>query len=125
MRKLREGTDFNWLATNAEGRIPKGTAGVLALDGNQPITIDSMPEPMQKALAGVKTAESRLYASPEGPFYVLTVQQALGSSLRPYAEVRDEAAQKLYAEKIKKGVETYAAKLRAKIKVETYLVKVR
>jgi parvulin-like peptidyl-prolyl isomerase len=125
LRKLREGTDFNWLAANADGRIPKGTAGVLTLDAGQPITVDSMPEGMQKALVGVKTAESRVYASPEGPVYLLSVQQVIGSTSRPYADVREEAAQKLYAEKIKKGIETYSAKLRAKTTVEAYLARAR
>ncbi len=124
MRKLKEGTDFAWLAANAEGQAAKGASGLLTFDG-KPVTLDSMPDGMQKALVGVKTGESRLYASPEGFFYVLSVQQVLAASPRPYDDVREEIATKLYGEKIKKGVETYAAKLRAQTKVETYLVRAR
>ncbi len=124
MRKLREGSDYGWLAANAEGRVAKGTPGLLTLDG-QPVTIDSMPEGMQKALTGAKTGEFKLYASPEGPVYVLAVQQVLGSTARPYDEVREEISKKVYGEKIKKGVESYAGKLRAQSKVETYLERVK
>ncbi len=124
VRKLRAGTDYNWLIANADGQVPKETPGLLTL-GGQLVTIDSMPDGLQKALAGVKTGESRLYASPEGHFYVLTVQQAVGSTVRPYGDVREEIAKTLYAEKISKGVEDYAGKLRAQLKVETYLVRTR
>ena len=65
MRKLREGTDYGWLVANAEGQVDKGTAGLLTLDG-RPVTTDSMPEGVQKALTGAKAGEFRLYASPEG-----------------------------------------------------------
>lgn len=124
MRKLREGSDYGWLAANAEGRVAKGTPGVLTLDG-QPVTIDSMPAGLQKALAGAKTGDFRLYESPEGPTYLLAVQQVLGSTAKPYEEVREDIAKKVYGEKIKKGVETYAGKLRAQSKVETYLERVK
>jgi hypothetical protein len=124
MRKLREGSDYGWLAANAEGRVPKGTPGLLTLDG-QPVTIDSMPAGLQKALTGAKSGEFRLYQSPEGPAYVLAVQQVIGSTARPYAEVREDIAKQVYGEKLKKGVETYAGKLRAQSKVETYLERVK
>ncbi len=124
MRKLREGSDYGWLAANAEGRVAKGTPGVLTLDG-QPVTIDSMPEGLQKTLTGAKSGDFKLYESPEGHTYVLAVQQVLGSSAKPYEEVREDIAKKVYGEKIKKGVETYAGKLRAQSKVETYLERVK
>jgi hypothetical protein len=124
MRKLQEGADFGWLGANAEGQVAKGTPGLLTFDG-QPVMIDSMPDPLQKALTGAKPGEFRLYASPEGPFYIVAVLQVLGSSAKAYADVREDIAQKLYGEKLKKNVETYAAKLRAQAKVETYLEKAR
>ena len=124
IRKLREGSDYGWLAGSAEGRVAKGTPGLLTLDG-QPVTIDSMPEGMQKALTGSKAGDFKLYESPEGHAYVLAVQQVLASTARPYDEVREEISKKVYGEKIKKGVESYAARLRAQSKVETYLERVK
>jgi hypothetical protein len=124
MRKLREGTDYGWLASNADSQVRKGDPNLLVFTG-QPVTVSSMPGGVQKALAGTKPGESRLYPSPEGPFYVLTVQQVIASTPRPYDEVRDEIAKKLYGEKLKKGVDDYSGKLRAQSKVETYLKRVQ
>ncbi len=53
------------------------------------------------------------------------VQQVIDPAPRPYAEVRDEIAQKLYGEKLQKDLDEYARKLRAQSKVETYLVRTR
>ena len=120
MRKLREGADLNWLAANAAGQVGPGAPGLLTFDG-RPVTTDSMPVGMRKAVAGAKARESRLYASPEGHVYVLVVQQVLPPSAKPYAEVREAIAKTLYDEKIRKAVEEYAGKLRAQSKVDTYL----
>ena len=84
-----------------------------------------MPDGVQKALAGAKAGEARLYASPEGYFYVLAAQQVIASNARPYDDVREEIAKKLYSEKLKKAVDDYAGKLRAQSKVETYLKRVQ
>jgi hypothetical protein len=124
MRKLREGTDYGWLAANAEGQVAKGTQGLLVFDG-RPITTDSMPEGVQKTLAGTKAGELKLYASPEGPFYVFAVQEVLGANAKPYDDVRAEIAKKLYGDKLKKSVEDYAGKLRAHSTVAAYLKKVQ
>jgi parvulin-like peptidyl-prolyl isomerase len=125
MQKLRGGADFGWLAANAEGQVPKGAEGLLVLNAGQPVTTSSMPEGMRKAVAGPKAGEFRLYPSPEGYFYVLAIQQVIAPTARPYDEVRDEIAKKVYGEKLKKAVEAYAGKLRAQSKVETYLKRVQ
>jgi parvulin-like peptidyl-prolyl isomerase len=124
VRKLREGADFNWLVANAAGQVGREAQGLLTFDG-RPVTTDSMPPGMQKALAGAKARDARLYASPQGHFYVLVVQQVLAPAAKPYAEVREGIAKKLYDEKLEKGVEDYARKLRAQSKVETYLKRVQ
>ena len=124
MRKLREGADYNWLASNAEGQAPKSTPNLLTFDG-QPVTTTSMPEGVRKALAGARAGESRLYASPEGPFYVIDVQSVIAPTPQPYDQVRETIAKKLYGEKLKKAVESYAARLRTHTKVETFLTRGR
>lgn len=124
MRKLREGTDYGWLASNADGLVPPGTPGALTFDG-RPVTTDSMPDGLRKVLAGSKAGEFRLYGDPEGRFYVLAVQQVIASSPKPYGEVRQEIAKKLYGEKIKASVEEYGARLRAQSNVAAYLKKVQ
>jgi hypothetical protein len=124
MRKLREGADYNWLTANAEGQLPKDRPGLLTLDG-RPVTTTSMPDGVRKAVAGARGGESRLYASPDGPLYVLVIQSVIAPTPQPYDEVRETIAKKLYGEKLKKAVETYAARLRTHTKVETYLTRGR
>jgi hypothetical protein len=122
IRKLRGGADFGWLAANAPGQVDKAARGLQVADG-QPIATSGMPEGMQKALAGTKAGESRLYASPEGHVYVLAVQEVIAPGARPYGEVRDEIAKKLYGEKMQKSLEAYVGKLRAASKIEIHLKK--
>jgi hypothetical protein len=123
IRKLREGTDYGWLAANHPGQVGKGAKGLLAFDG-RPVTLDSMPAGMRKALAGSKSGDVRLYASPEGYFYVVAVQQAIAPTVKPYEEIREALARKLYGEKLKKSIADYATKLRAHATIATYLEKV-
>ncbi len=59
--------------------------------------------------------------SPENHYYVLVIDQVIPSAAKAYADVREEIAKKLYAEKLNKSLGEYAAKLRAQSKVETYL----
>ena len=124
MGKLREGADFSWVLANAEGQAPKDAPGLLMFEG-RPVTTTSMPAGMQKALDGVKDGEFRMYASSDGPVYVLAVQQVITPIPRPYDDVRDDIAKKLYNEKLKKAIEDYAGKLKAHTKVTTYVKKVQ
>jgi hypothetical protein len=121
--KLRTGVDFAWLAVNADSQVDKSAQGLLVFDG-RPVTTDSMPEGLRRALLGATAGNVRLYSSPEGHHYALAVQSVVVPSPKAYEEVRDEISKKLYAEKIKKNVEAYAARLRTLGKVEIYLQKV-
>jgi hypothetical protein len=123
IRKLREGTDYAWIAANADGRLDARTPGLLSLDG-QPVMTDAMPAGVKKAVAGVKAGDLRLYASPEGPVYVLSIQQVIPPGPKPYADVREDIARKLYGEKLEQSLDSYAARLRARSSVATYLKKV-
>jgi hypothetical protein len=120
--KLRNGADYGWLASTAEGQIGRDAKDVLTF-GDQPVTTDSLPEPMQKALANPKAGDTRLYASPDDRFYLVSVQQVIAPTARPFDEVRADISKKLFGEKLLKGIEDYARKLRAASKVETYLKK--
>jgi hypothetical protein len=120
VRQLREGAEYGWLAANAEGQVPKGAAGVLAFDG-RPVTLSSMPEGLRTVVAGARAGDVRLYADGEGRHYVLAVQGVITPGPRPYEDVRDDIAKKLYAEKLKKNVDDYLAKLRAASSIEIHL----
>jgi len=122
MRKLQEGADYGWLVANADGQADKATPGLLTFDG-RPLTIDGMPDDVQKAVLGAKAGEFRLYGSSQGPVYVLAIQEAIAPEAKPYADVRDAIAKKLYGQKLTKNVDAYLAKLRDASTIAVHLRK--
>lgn len=122
IEKLRGGADFAWLAANAADQIEPSARSLPPSDG-RPVMVSSLPDGAQQALADAKTGDVRLYPSPDGQFYALAVQEVVPPAARPYDEVRQEIAGKLYGEKLNKSIEDYAAKLRAASKVSVYLKK--
>ncbi len=120
IEKLRKGVDFQWLMGNAEGQLDKNTAGLIYLEGSA-VATKSLPEGMQKALSGVRSGDLRLYASPEGHFYVLSITEVVPSKPQPYEETREMIAKRVFDEKLGKAVEAWAEKLRAVSDVKIYL----
>jgi PPIC-type PPIASE domain len=117
--KLKNGTDFSWLGSNAEGQVDPNAQGILNFDG-QLVTQNSLPEKVQKAVSGANAGDFRLYESPQGQFYVLYIYQIVPARLQPFEEVRQEIAKKVFDEKLKKSVELWAAKLREYYPVKIY-----
>lgn len=120
LRKLRSGTDFSWLSANAPGQV-EPAARALAITEGQPIATDSMPEELRRSLANPKAGDIRLHAGPEGQFYVLAIQDVIAAKPRPYAEVREAVAKKLYGEKVARSMDDYIRKLRAASKIQIHL----
>jgi hypothetical protein len=120
IEKLRKGTDFQWLKANAEGQVEKTAKGLLDFDG-KPLMTKELPEDMQKVLSGARTGDFKLYGSSGGYFYVLAVQDVVPSKPKPFNEVRQEIAMKVFNEKLKKAVEDFADKLRALSDVKIFL----
>jgi len=117
---LRKGTNFQWMKENAEGQIDQNTKDILNFDGRL-LTTKDLPEGVQKAVAGAKTSDFRLYESPKNHHYVLYIQEEIPSKPQPYTEAREKIAKKIYNEKLTKAVEEYAGKLRAVSDVKIYL----
>jgi hypothetical protein len=117
--KLKKGTDFNWLGSNAAGQVDQNAPEILKFDGSL-ITESSMPEKVQKAVSGAKTGDFRLYESAGGRYYVLYIYQVVPAQLQPFEEVRQEIAKKVFDDKLKKSVELWADKLRAYYPVKIY-----
>lgn len=119
LEKLRKGTDFNWLASNAEGQVDKSTAGLQSFDGAL-LTTTSMPEGVRKAVAGAKSGDVRYYGAPEG-HYALLVQQVVSSQLEPLDAVQADIAKKAFDKKLMQSVEDWARKLKESGEVKIYL----
>lgn len=122
IEKLRGGADYTWLVANADDLVPTDARALPIPDG-QVVMIESLPDGVQKALASPKAGDVRLFVHPEGQFYVLSVSDVVPPSPRPYDEVRQEIARKLYSEKLTAAVEAYAARLRAMATVVIHLRK--
>ncbi len=120
IEKLREGTEFQWLAANAEGQVDKNTKGLLILE-EKSFTTKDLPEGVRKAISGAKAGDFKLYASPEGHFYVLFIQAVIPSVPQPYEEARKDIGNKVFNEKLMKLLEEWADKLRAVSEVKVYL----
>lgn len=117
--KLRQGTDFNWLSSHAEGQVDKNSEGLLKFEGNL-LTLTSLPEEVHKTVAGAKTGDLRLYASAEAYFYVLYIYDVIPARPQPFENVKKEIAQKVFSVKAKKAIEAYADELKEYYPVKIY-----
>ncbi len=120
IEKLRKGTEFQWLASNAEGQVDKDTNELLTFGGKL-LATKTLPEGVKKVISGANAGDFKLYASPEGYFYVLFIQGVVPSRPQPYEEVRKDIGNKIFNEKLMKLVEDWAGKLRAVSDVKIYL----
>jgi hypothetical protein len=117
---LRQGADFRWVANQANGQADPNAKDVMTFDG-RPIMTSELPAELQKALAGAKPGDVRVYPSPEKYLYVLVIQGVVPAQLTPYEQVRRELAEKVMDVKIQKAVVEYADKLRGLSEVKVYL----
>jgi hypothetical protein len=120
IEKLRKGTDFQWLLAHSEGQVDKNMKDLLRFEGNI-LVIKDLPDGMRKVISGAKSGNSRLYAGPEGYFYVLSVQEAFPSKAKSYPEAKEEIAKKVFDNKVNKAVEDWVDKLRAVAEIKIYL----
>jgi len=120
IEKLRKGPEFQWLSANAEGQVDKNTKGLLDFGGKL-LTTKNLPEGVQKVVSGANPGDFRLYASPEGHFYILFIQGVIPARPQPYEETREDAGKKVSNEKVNKAIEDWTEKLRAVSEVKVYL----
>ena len=76
LQRLRQGSDLNWMRANARGLVDEATgrAPLLEFDGRV-LSLPALPEGIRKTLEGASTGAVRLYAQPDGAFYVLSVEE--------------------------------------------------
>jgi parvulin-like peptidyl-prolyl isomerase len=120
LEALRKGADFQWVASRAEAQVDPNAKGALAFDG-RPIMTTELPDGIQKAVAGAKAGDLRLYASPENHVYVLSVQDVVPATPRPYDDVKGDVAKKVLERAMEHAIVAYAEKLRSLSDVKVYL----
>ncbi len=117
--KLGKGADFEWVRQNAAGQLDPATVkGILDLEGN--VVMSGEEQSVQKAVAGASPGDYRLYASPEGPVYVIFIRDVTPSRPLPYESVREGIARTLFDEKRQKSLEDYVRSLRAASDIRMY-----
>jgi parvulin-like peptidyl-prolyl isomerase len=117
---LRQGADFHWVASRAEGQVDPNAGQVMSFDG-RPIITSELPDEVRKAVAGTVAGDIRLHEGPDRRVYVLVIQGVVAAQPQPLEQVRREIAEKVLDVKLKQAVEEYAAKLRSLSVVEVYL----
>ena len=121
--KLKGGTDLEWLRANAEGQL-KPEEQSLGFAGT-PVSVNTMPPSLVKALAGAQTGDYRLYATDDGKqHYVVRVAEQIPPSVKPYTDVREALAREVEGDKISAAMADYAARLRAVQKVDVIIVRI-
>ena len=120
MRKLRAGDQLSWIKTNAGGQVDKDTEDLLALSGTV-VATQGMDESLKAALSGAGAGDSRLYASPEGYFYVISVVSMYPPKTEDYLSVREPIAKQLYGEHVQAGLADWVERLRSSANIKVYL----
>lgn len=119
IKKLKRGTDFNWLVTNADGQVDSNTKNLLKFDGRL-LTLSGLPADVQKIISGTESGDFKLYQSPANHFYVLYINQIVTPEQQPFEAVRREIAKTVFDQKVKEAVEQWANQLRDYYPVEVY-----
>lgn len=118
--KLRQGTDLQWLRTNAEGQAdPENVPDALEFHGKT-VATRLLPDAVQKSVAGARAGDVRLFAPEGGPAIVLVVLDVVPPKPQPLEAVRDEVAAAVSREKRKAAIDEWAAKLRSASDVKTF-----
>ena len=121
VKKLRAGTDFKWLAANAEGQLDRAKQP-LQLDGST-VSANDFPRALADALAGAKAGDFRLYADPGGAHYAIHVIEQFPPQVRPFEAVKDSLAGKAQSEKLNEAFRQWTGKLRQHYPVEILIAR--
>jgi hypothetical protein len=119
-KKLRAGTDFKWLAANAEGQLGPAMS-VLRLEGNT-FTWSDLPEGLSGALAGAQTGDYRLYGDGNAQ-YVIHVIELFPSEVQPFESVKEALSKKVYGEKLNQAFKAWTTTLRQHYPVEILIAR--
>ncbi len=118
--KLKKGDDFRWLKEHTEGQVAAGSKGLLTFP-ESPVLENELPDPVQRSLSGAVAGDARLYASPEGYYYVIYVQELFPGGVKALDEVRDDIAKKVFSEKVRKTIDELGDKLAEHADVKVYV----
>ena len=118
VEKLRKGMDFKWYKVNADGRVNIGKA-FSNLFEDEFIAKPNLPEPMQKVLTVVASGDYRVFVDGKQG-YAIKIVEVEPARTKTYPEVEEIIKEAVFYEKLNKGIETWADKLRSSSDVIIY-----
>jgi hypothetical protein len=116
--KLRAGTDFKWLQTNADDQVPVDERA-FELDGSV-VSANSLLPAVAKAVAGARSGDVRV-AEYKGQHFVIVVAQVTPPAPQPFADTREIIAPKVQIEALNKAMGDWIQKLRKAHDVKVYI----
>lgn len=119
--KLRKGIDFDWVKNNAEGQVDKEKSENLLEFSGKLLSVNTLPDGIRETVQDAKEEEVRVYASPEGYFYVLQVKKVVPATYSPLEKERKRIFNEMFAGKLNKTVDDWAEKLKKAYPVKIYL----
>ena len=114
LERLRQGADPKWLKANASGQAKNDEASDRLPPDGRLVATASLPEALRKAIEGAREGEARLAGEDPGPWDVVVVRQKVAAAARPYEDVREQVAGKVFGERRKATLDDWIAKLRAR-----------
>lgn len=118
VEKLRKGMDFKWYKDNADGRVSISKAFSNLFEGEF-IAKPNLPEPMQKVMTVVASGDYRVFVDGKQG-YAIKIVEVEPARTKTYPEVEEAIKEAVFYEKLNKGIETWADKLRSSSDVTIY-----
>jgi hypothetical protein len=111
LRKLRKKADFKWVSANSPGLVDKEAAEAKLFD-SAILSLNALPEGLQRTAEGARKGEVLLYSSPEGVHYVLFMDDVFPPTAQPYQAARASMAKLVFEAKLKALIADWSGKLR-------------
>ena len=119
--KLRAGTDFKWLRSNAGGQVKEDLRKAQLDDAV--VSAGAIPPELANQLQGAKTGDCRLQEI-DGQFFLIRLVSATPGSQQPYQAARSAIGKKLIVENLNKVLKDSTTKIRKAHKVSVYLTRI-
>ncbi len=120
--KLKSGTDFRWLKSNAGGQLEESRRAI-DFEGST-VSGRAMPADLANLLNGAKANDLRLYSAKEGGHYLVQVKAVTAPKPQPYAETREDIAPKVQRQKVAQALDEWIARLRKAHEVKVYITQI-
>lgn len=119
LKKLRQGSNLDWMSTHADGLLQDEDDGLLKF-GGRVLALAMLPEGVQEAVEGATAGDFRLYSQPGVAVYVLAVQEIYPAQAQNFAEVREQILQRVFLLKREQALERWTKELREASEIEMY-----